>query len=323
VIPLYGYNQEFIVFERKTGLNSKQVHSNLFLSQTDVVLKSGDTTVRIFNYYYSSEKEWIGPLNVKSLYENTQHLKSLANDVLITAVPLINPGDTLLRTKITEKELLSLNVVSPDQMLKNALPLLYTHATSRDFSMPALKTIQYKLIIKEGNQYYKITQPILVVYNLICNDLWYFPNEFKDGILTVSDRYIKKYNISDFERMRNETGNNGFLWKKLYDRTYISNVSDDNDFNARVFSYWEFPNGDVQSISLKPKVLRQYHPGLGSFSLLPKIGIVNCTLDYYLKNQILFNQRSSFQIISVNSRIPKEFGALLKRALPKAIKGSE
>lgn len=207
-------------------------------------------------------------------------------------------------------------------MLKKSILPLYTHVTSRAFTMPALKTIEYNLIIKEGKEYFKVEQPVLVVYNLIGNDLWYFPNQFKDGLLNVSYRYTKRYHLSDFTKIRNETKND-FIWKELHDRTYIADVSNQNDFKFPIFEYWEFPNGDSKSIILNPKELKQYHSGLGSFSLLPHVGIVNCTLDYYLKGRILFNQKSNFKITSINTLTPERFGELYRSRLPKTIIATE
>ncbi|WP_316792835.1 hypothetical protein [Pedobacter frigoris] len=285
-------------------------------------MKSGDTTLHLFNYYFTSHPKDLTPLNVKELSKSIQGLKYVYNDILVTAVPIIKPGDTLKYTQIDPQKISSLTIIDKLALLKQAIAPIYAHATTRNFEMPALKTLEYNLIIKQGKQYFKISQPVLVVYNLICNNMIYFPNQFKDGILTASDKYSKGYNMGDFKEIADET-KNAFIWKELENRTYLSETVRNNPFNLKIFSYWEFLNADVESIKLNPAVLKQYHPGLGSFDLLPKVGIVNCTMDYYLTGKILFNQKSRFKIMTVNGKTPQSFGKLYQPERSNEIKAVE
>lgn len=109
---LLSYGQQYILFERQITLNQKKLTTNIFLSQNESKLKSNDTTLFIFNYYFSSDTSGNPPLNIKQLEKNNQNLQFLGNDVLITAVPLIKPGDQLKLTRITSKDFSMLDLFS-------------------------------------------------------------------------------------------------------------------------------------------------------------------------------------------------------------------
>lgn len=315
-------SQKNILFQKHHGLNTTKISSKISLSQNQVVLKSADTTLHIFNFYFSSDSLTVSNLNYKELVANHKEQAYLPNDVVITAVPIILKGDTLRYKKLNKTDIGASEVVSNQELLKIYFDKLYVHATSREFSMPSLKTLAYNLIIQDGDEYFMVAQPVLLVSHFVSADLWYFPNEFKSGVLNASHRFSKTYRMDDFERMNAESPY-AFVWRQLFDRIYISEVENENLFGLRMFHYWELLNGDTESIYSETKDLKQYHPGLGSFSFIPKIGIVNCTLDYYLKGKILFDQQCELEAVSINGLTPNSFGKAFISKQPQLIRTEE
>ena len=321
-----GHAQQYIIFERQTTINQKEIAKGIFLSQNEVMVKSKDTTLSIFNLYFSSDTSDLYPLNSKNIADNSKSISFLNNDIVITAVPLVKPGEQLQYKEISSAELAGFEIIKPLEILKKELPDLYIHATQRYYTMPSLKTLNYRLIIKDKGKYYFVKQPVLLVTNLVCSDLWYFPTEFKDGVLNASTKFSKSYRMPDFKKMAAETGSS-FLWKELQNRIYLGDVDKNSDFGIPVYSYWEFLSGDAISILSEKNNLKQYQPGLGSFTLLPKFGIVNCTLDYYLKNKLPeypgSSPKSTFDIISVNNLSPKAIGEVYNKTRSKVINAVE
>lgn len=305
---LYSYSQEFVLFSRHQGIPWKKITPQIILSENEVTVGAKDTTVSIFNLYYTSDSTRLYHLQSKDLKLQKNGLKALSNDILITLVPLVSPGESLRLKKITNNEFKKLNVVSHTQLLSKALPKLYAHATQDLYTMPSLKSREYHLVIQENGNHYLVEQPVISVIHLICADNWYFPNQFKEGIISVAQSHMKAYTIGDIRNIQTESNNNLETRKQVYNRIYFSGMDKTSVPGLSVYNYWEMLNDDAWSIKVIKGDIKQYHPGLGSFSFLPKIGIVNCTLDYYLKGEIRYNQRNNFKIQSVNGFSPTELG---------------
>lgn len=325
--------QEYIVFEKQKGINSKLILPELSLSQNDIVLKSVDTNVYIFNFLYkgTDKLKWgnINPILQK--YDDPN--KPFIDNILITAVPIVKPGEKIILKKITKEDFSKVKQVTNEELLIRSLPDLYIHLTKTGANqprfytkMPTLKTLEYRLIIKDENVYYEIQQKVLVTkFNLGYLGA-YFPNQFKDGFLNYLENYsplnsrrlLKTYRYQELQDKIKEMRETP-LKNLIYDRIYLSSIDTMPSLKKYVFNYWEYPNGDgdIETIYLKPAKLAQYHPSLGSFSFLPRIGIINCTLDYYLKNKVLFDQKINFQIMSINSLSFETFKKNYNDSLPK------
>lgn len=318
--------QEYILFEKQQSLNHKMIVPGIFLSQNDVLLKHGDTTLTVFNFYFYNDKTDVWGLDLKALEDSQKDISLLRNDVLICAVPLIKPGEQLQYIKLTPAELEKLKIISIKELLLNTVPSLFTHVTTRKASMPSLKSLKYDLIIKDGTDYFKVIQPVLVSQFIIYSAEWYFPNHFKDGVLNASyPNYIKTYNMQDFDKIDNEV-RRSFIWRELQNRIYVSKIENIKAYHP-IYHYWEFPGRGARRFSIKDRIFDQAHPGLGSFDFLPKIGVLNCTLYFYLQREThgemaecCENHPTSLKITSINSLNPETFYSKYRDSFPKNIR---
>ncbi len=308
--------QEYILFEKHNGLNSKEISAGLILSQNNIELKVGDTILAIYNWYYTPQNAavWkdIGRKPVVLLDE-------VMNKTLITAVPIIKPGEQLQLKKLSESEFNQLNIINNNQLFERSVIDLNKHFYPRKYTMPPLKTLQYQLIIKDGTNYYLVVQPTLVSQFILGASLWYFPNEFINGVLNTNPA-VKMYQFKDIEMIEKELmskKDRTLLFPKITNKIYVSSVDEKSGFKRPVFSYWEYHDGGVESTLFNIPKLHEANLGLGSFSFLQDIGIINCTLDAYLKKKILYNQKQTFNIISINGQSLEQFKETYKNSLPK------
>ncbi|RZL45960.1 MAG: hypothetical protein EOP00_16445 [Pedobacter sp.] len=309
-------SQQYLVFEKQNGINSKFVINGLSVSQNDIELKNADTTLTIYNWYYKGEKTKLINQLAKRFSEIRKN-EELKNDIIFTAVPIIKQGEKLIKQKITKREFDELNKVSDTTLLKNSIADLYLHLTTRNYDMPSLKTLEYGLIIKDGNDYFKVLQNVLFVKQIAVAGYWYYPNQFRDAVLSIHPWFVKTYKMADFDQFKKDVDNMPTRIKdEIKGRIYCANVDKNSSFEKYIFSFWEYPYDDVQSIYQHPKKLKQYHPGLGSFDFIQNIGVLNCTMDYYLKNKVLYNQKSNLKIEMINGLPFKKFVAEYNEKFP-------
>jgi len=305
--------QKYIVFERQKGFNKREFKPGLQLSQNEISLKAADTNLFIFNWYYTPNIAFRWSSLDPSL--TTVH-DGIANRILITAVPLIAPKENLEVRKLSVAEFKTLKIISQETLLTQTLKDFYVHLNQRKNQMPPLKTIELGLVIKENNHYYMVKHKLLVSQFILRGDNWYFPNEFKNGVLNINPE-IKTYQLDEilaFEKdMRKKKIPNSYL-EKIYNKIYVSSVQKSEEFNNLTFKFWEYLNDDVVSSLLNIPKLYEFNLGLGSFEFLADVGIINCTLDAYLKKQISFNQTQFLKIITINSLNLKDFQNLYRNA---------
>ncbi|RYE42435.1 MAG: hypothetical protein EOP48_23395 [Sphingobacteriales bacterium] len=187
---------------------------------------------------------------------------------------------------------------------------------SRSVGMQKNRTLKYKLILDENGTYYLIDRPVLILAYFISDNLWYYPNEFQSGVLNASYRFSKLYNQSDFEKLGKETHYSVNIQKQLYDRAYPFRVDELNEFKLPVFSYWEWLNSEA-NFMVGNNRFRNYSPGLGTFSVVPKVGIVNASFKPSLREASMPSDKLDLKIRSVNGVSPGEFAELLRNNLYK------
>lgn len=323
-----SWSQEsYLIFEKHIGINKEIISPNLFVSQNDIQLKKKDTTMQIFNFLYTTDRLKFKWGDINSSLKKFDDYKATLSNILITAVPLIKPGEKLILKKLNRKELALLKITTHKNLLEKSLPDLYVHFTEHSNNMPSLKTLDLGLIIKDGDNYFKVQQKVLTTKYILYYTQAYFPNQFKDGSLIIPNDYslvsnkpfLKTYQLTDIQKMLNELKGT-LIINEIYDKIYLSSVIEMPNLKEYIFNFWEFPNGDVESIFLNPVKLKQYHPGLGSFSFLNKIGVINCSLDFYLYNKVLFNQKETFEIITINSLILEKFKENYNSSISKSQK---
>lgn len=313
--------QQTIVFEKQLGIQKKRVLPNLWLFQNDINLVAQDTTLSIFNLYYSPDSTTTYGLNLPALLESKTDVKKLMNDILITAIPLVKPGEKLSFTKLSTTEIKNLNIADHTKLLSQAIPVLYSNITSRNYSLPSIKTMQYDLVIKVKNEYLKVNQPVVVLYYIIYPENAYFPNQFKDGVLNVGRlSFAKEYAYKDFEKIASEV-KQSYIWNELTGRVYIAKIDTSYSLNP-IYHYWEFLGRGPRMFSIKNRTIGRGQPVLGNFQFLEKVGIINCTLDFFLKSkwaqnmgECCWNEPASFKIISINSLDPKVFRERYKKMI--------
>ncbi|WP_199118586.1 hypothetical protein [Pedobacter sp. ASV28] len=298
-ISISVYSQEYIVFEEQKGANSRELLQGLKLSLNSVELDSGDTSITLYNWFFSPQ---VG-FNWKSLSPSLSILsQKLLNNLVIVAAPI---GQTERRKsfrKLSAQELEKLEVITIDTLLGRSLLDLNKHTLPRTVYMPPLKTIQYGLIVKRGQDFYLIQSPILITYFVVSYEPVYFPNEFRNGTLAINPNNAT-YDFKTIDNIEKEFRKKELPHKwleKIVDRVYLSNIDLMVPLNKSIFSFWEYPNEDVMSSLLNLKNLHEFNMGLGSFQYIDGIGIVNATLDTFLKHKILFQQKPYFKIKNIN-----------------------
>lgn len=297
-ISISVYSQEYIIFEEKNTINSREVVSGLNLSLNNINLMAGDTSINLYNWFFSPQLgfKW------KSVSANLSILSpKLLNNLIIVAVP-INQNEQKNYRKLSIQELKELKIISIDSLLERALHDLNRHMQPRTVLMPPLKTLQYGLILKRNNAFYLVHSPILVAYFVVSHEPTYFPNEFRNGVLSINQKnanYDYK-TISDIEKeLRRNKLPHKWL-EKIVNRIYLSHVDTTSSFHKPIFSFWEYPDEDVISSLLNLKQLHEFNMGLGSFQFIDGIGVVNATLDTFIKHKILFQQKPYFTIKKIN-----------------------
>ncbi|MGF1924803.1 MAG: hypothetical protein ACQUHE_11540 [Bacteroidia bacterium] len=307
--------QKYIVFERHHGINKHEFIPGLQVSHNEVQLQALDTNLFIFNWYFTPKEgfKWSGiGRNLTSINDD------IANQILITAVPLIIPKETLALRKLSLDEYKMLEITSKEQILERTLEDFHVHFTQNKNIMPPLKTLEYGLIIKDKEQYYMVRQKVLVSQFLLRGDDWYFPNEFRSGVLNTNTQ-IKTYQLNDILAIEKEMRPKQIPYRyldKIYNRIFVSSINKSQEFNEFVFNFWEYLSDDAVSSLLNLTTLHDFNLGLGSFEFLPNVGIINCTLDACIKKKISYNQKSYFKIRSVNSLSLKDFQNLYKNSAP-------
>ncbi|MES2827094.1 MAG: hypothetical protein V4687_03030 [Bacteroidota bacterium] len=305
--------QDYILFKRTGGLKWQNVNSNTLLRQIEVLTNKGDTSLSIFNLYFTSDSVRFRSLQIQSQSPKAGITEPINNDILITIVPLVSPGKTLDLKEISAEEFKSIKVLSHDQILGAVIPKFKLHADRKIYTLPSLKSLKYQLVIQEGKKFFVVKQKVLFVSQLICADTWYFPNQFKEAIFPFSSRFMKAYSVKDIDRFRDGFGDDVIIRQQVQNRIYYSGPSTNNELGLPVYNYWEILNDDAFSIKFMITDLEQYHPGLGSFSFLPKMGIVACTLDYYLTGVIKLDQPLNFKISSINRLSPQKIKEIVKK----------
>lgn len=304
--------QSYIVFERQIGINNHEFKPGLQLSQNEVTLKTIDTNLRIFNWYFSPTPafKWSNlSTNVPITHD------SITNQVLITAVPLITPRENLALRKLSLEEYGALTIISKEKLLEHTLKDFYFHFNQKRHLLPPLQTFEYGLIIKDKQDYYIVMQKVLVSRFIIRGDQWYFPNEFKSGVLNANTQ-IKTYQLKDILAIEKEMRSKK-MREKIYNRIFVSAIDRSPEFNDYIFHFWEYRSDDVVSSLLDIPKLQEFNLGLGSFEFLPNVGIINCTLDAYIKRKISFNVPSYFKIRSINAVKLSDFQNRYKNSLNK------
>ncbi len=298
MIYISANSQEYIVFEEQTGVNNRDLLKGLTLSNNNVELVAEGTSINLYNWLFSPQAGF----SWETLSPSFSTLsKKLLNNLVIVAVPLQTNQKSY--RELSQKVLDSFNIITTDTLLARSLLDLNKHMLGRTAQMPALKTIAYGLIIKKNNIYYLVDGPILITQFITTYEPSYFPNDFRNGSLAINP----ENNIYDFEtidQIRRELREKNFPQKwleKIVNRIYLAKVDKSTAFKTAVFSFWEYPNDDVESSLLNLKKLHEFNLGLGSFQYVDGVGIINATLDTFLKRKILFQQEPYFSIKRINN----------------------
>src|SRR5690606_13033558 len=134
-----------------------------------------------------------------------------------------------------KKDFNDLKIETNDLLLKKAATAIYAHINNNPYP-PMLKTLGYHLIIKEGDNYFKVEQPVFTEYNIVYTDAWYFPNQYKEGVLNIAyPPYNKMYDM--LELRKTAALQYGHVRRQLAGRTYLSTI--DTSFSSKpIFHYW-------------------------------------------------------------------------------------
>ncbi|MXV49948.1 hypothetical protein GS399_03115 [Pedobacter sp. HMF7647] len=330
IISFEASGQSYMIFEVNKGINLKKISERVSVSENVIELQAADTTLSIFNFYFTTNNFKKTGFDKEGLTKSKSGIDYLQNDVLVSIVPLIKPGETLRIKNLTYKELQKLKAIKPEELLTMAIARLTKSIDDRNYSRPSLKTLEFNLIIKDGNAYHLIEQIPLTTFFVTCSEPWYFPNQFKDGVLNIAEaNYLKAYSFSDLKKIINQTYA-GYIANELKGRIYLEKIDILKDISsAPVYHYWEYPGAGPWQFSIKNRTISSSHPGLGSFLFLEKIGVVNCTLDFYLNENWKKNfgeccqDSIHFKIKSVNNIELSSFKNLYNATLSKSIRGGE
>lgn len=289
--------QEYIVFEEQKGAHNSKPLQGLNMSLNHVELAAGDTCLSLYNWYLSPKAGF----NWKLLSPQLSILsQKLLNNLVIVAVPLTNTKENY--KKLSYKQLQQLKIISNDTLIKRLLVDLNKHMQPRTALMPALKTLKYGLIVKRGKVHYLVQNPVLVTQFIVSHERTYFPNEYRNGTLAINPNNAT-YSFETIDKLDKELRKKELPRKwleKIVNRIYLSKIDVHHQFNRPVFSFWEYPNDDVVSSLFPLKELHEFNLGLGSFQYVDGIGIINATLDTFLKHQISFQQTPYFNIKQIN-----------------------
>jgi len=308
-----GYSQEYIIFRKKKGFNSTILSENISLYQNHVTTaKSPDTLIELYNYYYNRPGNYrIHELRPFEKQDPNTKLTSIPADLLVTAVVQHLPGTRIPLKKLTKAQLDTMKIFSEQQMLETFYTKARQQVDSRRYGMPINRTQKYKLIINEGNNYFLIDQPTPIVTYFVAENQWYFPTDFKAAVLNVNDRSSKHYTYGHLELMANEPRFRISLWYRLFDRVYPAKKEVLTGFKFTSYTFWELLNGDAEMM-YGNNFFRNYHPGLGTFTLLPKVGIIDCSLKSTIRNHNMPEDLSRHIVESINDLDPEDFEKLLK-----------
>lgn len=308
-----GYGQEYVIFRKKKGFNSTTLSENISLYQNHVTTaKSPDTLIDLYNYYYNHpEKYRLYELNFFEKQAPNTKLTSIPADLIVTAVVQHLPGTRIPLKKLTKAQVDTMKILSKQEMLETFYGKAKQQVDSRRYGMPINRTLKYKLIINEGNNYFLIDQPIPIVTYFVAENPWYFPTDFKAAVLNVNDRSDKHYTYGHLELMANDTRFRIPLWYRLFDRVYPAKKGVLPGFKFTSYTFWELLNGDAEMM-YGNKIFPNYHPGLGTFTLLPKVGIIDCSLKSSIRNHNIPEDLSRHIVESINDLNPEDFEKLLK-----------
>lgn len=308
VIP--SYSQEYIIFKKQKGFNKTAVLREIDLSQNYVQSEFPDTIIDIYNYYFTSNHDVLPQLGSFEIEQQNSQLTHLAVDFVVSAVVARKTGTDVSTKVLSKDEVSKLNVFSQQQFLETFYAKAKHQMGSRKPGMPFNRTLEYKLIIHDGDRYLLIDQPVLLTWYLVCATDWYFPNQFQAGVLNASPKFVKFYRLSDFTKIISESPYK--VLKQFHDRVYPFKKDDVNDFGFSLFSYWEYLNADA-GYMISSLFYKNYHLGLGTFTLLPKVGIVSCSLRSSILETNMPTDISNHKILAINGVKPIEFKQLLQK----------
>ncbi|RZK13700.1 MAG: hypothetical protein EOO43_17505 [Flavobacterium sp.] len=294
---LTAKGQDNILFEREVGVNPKSIYSGLISLQTEIQLHANDTARHIFNLYFKSNGQFKWRNHIKGLSpENNFYDKY--NEIIITAVPIIPPGQNLKLIEINAGDLLKSSLISNVELLKRAGAAFFADLNRRQYSMPPLNSLSYGLIIKENGKYFKVNMPVMVSFNYVSEDFQYYPLQYNSGSLSARGLGTKTFRRSDFDGyLKAASGYGTDIRFNVAYRTYPSKVIADNEFSDLIYLYWEFqPYTEVQVPKDRPQEL----PGLGSFYFLRNVGVINCTMDHFFHKKIKVDQTPTLIIDRIN-----------------------
>ncbi len=304
------FSQEYIVFKRQKGFNKATLSGMIEMSQNHVETASADTVVDIYNYYFTSNSEMIPLLTLIEDERKDSLLTRIKADLVVSAVVVRKMGGVVLTKVLSKDEVKKLDTFSEQQVLETFYGYATKQMGSRSPGMRYNRMLQYKLIINDGEKYILIDQPVLLTCYLVGKAEWYFPNEYRAGFLNASPEFLKFYTLLDFKKVINESPDN--VWKQFHDRVFAYKKDETNDFGFPLFYYWELLNGDA-GYMIRSLYYKNYHLGLGTFSLLPKVGIVSCSLRSSISETVMPTDISNYKIQAINGVTPSEFKLLLKK----------
>jgi len=322
LIVLLSFNvslaQQYILFEKFKGVNKTQLGPDLYLFQNNIELQNRDTTLSIFNLYFSIDTLKTYGLQLKLLGEAQKDINKLENDILVTLIPLTKPGEKLRFKKLSRNDIRSLSILSNQDLLSKAVNALSLKLNNNRLS--ALRSLDYNLIIKEGNDYYSIEQTVYLEFNIIYIARSFLPNEYKDGVLNIAKPpYNKTYTWSDIEKFGPLSYQH--VWEQLGNRNYISSI-DESYSRKPIFHFWKLTRNSSNLVDINRKIVYPGFEGLNNFYFLEKVGIINCNVDvfYSVRKKESHGEPMKMDIAFINSLPPIAFQvAIAKYFKPKGI----
>ncbi|WP_142685324.1 hypothetical protein [Chitinophaga polysaccharea] len=345
---------EYILYDAdKEGNNMPLDPFRFYFNEAEIVRNSDGLIWNIYNIYFTAsdfESRNFSPTEFLHAYDD---YKQLRTDILISITPLyLNNKDKKVIELKNKAALDTINFISPGQLLQRSIRNLYAADFASDNeclpenvkrSMNArIKSLDYKLVIKERGKYYLIDNDILTEFYYIYASNFVFPNEIKGygGIyLPEESQYFTPGYIWD--TLPKERGGLGLneRWKNYQLQTCFKTycASADSLGSLNLFNYWIYgtppPFGTPKFINYKKFIqVRPYivRNGIGSFQFFPRIGILNGNYDFYL-NDDLRNRKTdgidkdplvfSFSIKTINNKPVRDFINWYKKEFPPKFRG--
>lgn len=270
-LSIYAQAQ-YVIFEEKPLFDTTLV-SPFKLRQTHVELLNKTArhrTLNIYNLYYSKYAFDGGGIDKIGFKKALTDYKSFGNDILILITPLTDSLNNKL-IKLQSAEIAKLNIIPNDDLLRTAIKNLYaafTHGEIAGSQNPyTLTSKKYGLIIKKGNDYYKVNATVQTQMFLIDTEQYLFPNQYHDGeinaSLPINTAYFNEKKISQLRKEYDNIDKAGKLFK---DRIY--------------------PAGIDSVAGIYPAIKYISYPlyGIGAFYFYQGLGIINGSFDQYIND---------------------------------------